>query len=91
MSAVRTINDMPTCFLSVDLATGEWVVQEHLPTGVALTAGEDDNDYAIVDISHWTQDDLDAFDSMELGDRLPIVESLEFGEFAKQLRRKGVK
>ena len=85
---MKNINGMPNCYLRFGLTTGDWVVDSWLPRGVALTAGEDENDYAIVDISHWTQDDLDAFDAMELGEQLPIIESLEFAEFGRQMAGK---
>jgi hypothetical protein len=64
-------------------------ILDHLPDGISLTAGELDNDYAVCDISHWTQEDLEEFDAMGAGDQFAVIEAIEFGEFARGLRGEG--
>lgn len=83
---VNNINEWEQAFLFYSLQDDIWLAYETLPENYSLTAGEEDNDYAFVDISHWTQYDLDLFDSADSGERLSIVESLEFSEFAKEVK-----
>ena len=83
---MTSINGWEQAFLFYSLQDDTWVAYKTLPPNYSLTAGEEENDYAFVDISHWTQDDLDSFDSGDSGERLSIVESLEFREFAKEVK-----
>lgn len=86
---MTNINKWEQAFLHYDLENNTWVAYETLPVNYSLTAGEDENTYAFVDISHWTQEDLDEFDKSEADERLTIIESLEFSEFTKQMSEHG--
>lgn len=79
------LDKMPQAYLWYWLGDGRYEVFATLPEGVTLTAGEIENDFAVCDISHWTQDDMNEFDSLDEADRFAIVESLEFGEFARKM------
>lgn len=80
------LNNIDQAFLFYNLEDNTWIAYETLPVNYSLTAGEDENTHAFVDISHWTQADLDEFDKSDELQRLAIIESLEFTEFSKQMR-----
>lgn len=86
---MNSIDKWEQAFLFYNLEDNTWVAYETLPPNYSLTAGEEENTHAFVDISHWTQADLDEFDKSEELQRLAIIESLEFTEFSKQMREHG--
>ena len=82
-----TLDEMEHAYIRYALYDTDYLILSHLPTGVRLTAGELDNAYAICDISHWTQADLDEFAGLDSGDQYAIVEQMEFALFAQETRR----
>lgn len=80
------LDNIDQAFLFYNLEDNTWIAYETLPVNYSLTAGEDGNTHAFVDISHWTEADLAHFDSLGEEERLSIIESLEFTEFSKQMR-----
>lgn len=83
------LDSMERAYIRWHLDTGAYEILERLPEGTSVTAGELDNEYAICDISHWTQADLEDFDEHATDDQFEIIEALEFGEFARGLRGEG--
>ena len=81
------LDEMDKAYLVYDNRFGYYEVLGELPEGVSLTAGELENEFAVCDISHWTHDDLMQFDDMMSGDQYAIIENLELGVFAEQMRK----
>lgn len=72
------LNKMETAFLIYDHDKNTWFVSGELPDHRDLKAeAEDTQTLSVYDISHWTQTDLDEFDSADAGDRAGIIENLD--------------
>lgn len=80
------LDKMEKAYIAYDNRTGYFEILAELPAGVTLTAGELENEFAVCDISHWTQDDLVEFMDHSSGDQYSIIENLEFGVFAEEMR-----
>lgn len=83
------LDEMDKAYILYDFEANTYGIVGELPEYRELTAGSDDQTLAVCDISHWTQADLDEFDSLEAGDRAGIIENLEFGVFANEMREHG--
>ena len=81
-----TLDEMEHAYIRYALYDTDYLILSHLPTGVRLTAGELDNAYAICDISHWTQADLDEFALLDRDDQYAIIEQLELAVFAQEMK-----
>lgn len=73
-------------YLLYHLNSSRFLILESLPDGAHLTAGELGSSYAICDISHWTQADLEEFSGLDMGDQYAIIEQLELSVFANEMK-----
>lgn len=72
------LDETDEAILLYDHDKNTWVVLGGLPDHRDLKAeAEDTQTLSVYDISHWTQADLDEFDSLDAGDRAGIIEKLD--------------
>lgn len=65
-------------YIKYEITDGSYTFHEALPLGVTLTKGlwDAEHDYIVVDVSHWDEQDKEAFGDAPSEDQLAQLEGL---------------
>lgn len=69
---------MRKTYIKYEITDGSYTFYEALPLKVTLTKGlwDAEHDYLVVDVSHWDEQDKEAFDDAPSEDQLAQLEGL---------------